>query len=131
MKWDFTADRGFWTTPVAAGNTVFAPSLNGKVYVLDAGNGRELGTAELSSYLSSSPAAVGDAAVIASPEGKIFLLSASNFNVSPFAELNSSVFAPLMSANGTIYIHTWSPERLYALDTTGKQQWNPLELQKK
>ena len=131
LKWDFTADRGFWATPAAAGNAVFVPCLDGKVYILDAGSGRELGTVGLSQYLSSSPTTLGDAAVVASPEGNLYLLSAANFNIPPFSELKSTVFAPLASADGTIYIHTWSPERLYALDAAGKQKWNPLELQKK
>lgn len=131
LKWDFRADRGFWTTPAVTGNTVYIPCLNGKVYILDAGNGRELGTPELSKNLSSSPTAIGDAVIIASPEGNLYSLSAGNFYVLPFIELKSSVFAPLAGADGTIYVHTWSPERLYALDTAGKQKWNPLELQKK
>jgi outer membrane protein assembly factor BamB len=85
----------------------------------------------LSSYLSSSPTAVGDSVVFATPEGGLFLLSPGNINAPAFNDLKSTVFASLASANDTVYIHTWAPERIYALDTTGKQKWNPLDLQKK
>jgi outer membrane protein assembly factor BamB len=131
VKWDFIAGNGFWATPVIAANTLYIPCLDGKVYVVEVGTGRDLGTANLSSYLSSSPAAVGDSVVFATPEGSLFLLSPGNINAPTFNDLKSTVFAPLASANDTVYIHTWAPERLYALDTTGKQKWNPLDLQKK
>ena len=76
-------------------------------------------------------AAVGNSAVVATPEGLLYLLSSDNINAPSFTDLKSSVFAPVASANDTVYIHTWAPERLYAMDTTGKQRWNPLELLKK
>lgn len=139
LKWDFTAERGFWATPTVAGNAIFIPCLDGKVYVVETSTGRDLGSVSLSGYLSSSPTAVGDSAVVASPEGRLYLLSSTNLNNSPFTDFKSEIFASLASMNDTIYVHTGKPEELYALDITGKQKWTPplsnyrreLELQKK
>ncbi len=125
LKWDFTTDKGFWAAPVINGKSVFIPSLDGKVYVVDAGTGRLEGTGEIDDYVSSSPAVVGDSVMIASPQGNLYLMSAGNFNSQPFTELKSTVYAPLASSEGTVYIHSWSPEQVYAIDATGKQRWNP------
>jgi outer membrane protein assembly factor BamB len=131
VKWDLNAGNGFWATPAIAANALYIPCLDGKVYIVELGTGRDLGTANLGSYLSATPAVVGDSVIVATPEGSLFLLNTQNYNAPAFIDLKSTVFADLASANDTIYVHTWAPERLYALDTTGKAKWNSLDLQKK
>ncbi len=127
LKWDFTTGGGFWATPVAVGDVFFVPCLDGYVYVLDPANGREIAKSKLNQYISSSPAVVGNTAIIASQDGNIYSFAVNSTESSLINELKATVQGPLFSLDGIIYIHTSPPssDYVYAIDTSGKQIWNP------
>ena len=62
------------TRPAVVDNRIYIGSNDGRLYVLDASNGKKLSEFEAGSALSASPAIAGGRLVIGSQDGKIFCL---------------------------------------------------------
>ena len=138
LRWrsEVEADKWFWAQPIAYDNIIYAPNLDGKVYMLDTESGYEVAVpAELDSPISSSPVVVGDKVIIASQEGRVFSLDTSSNMVSTsiFTVSNDDevIRAPLCASEGVVYIHaqTSKHDTLYAVDAeTGREVWVPVSL---
>ncbi|GAI73532.1 unnamed protein product, partial [marine sediment metagenome] len=128
LKWKSEVEAGswFWAKPVIYNNTVYAPSLDGKVHIFDAESGHELIDAiDLENPVSSSPVLVDGSIIIASGEGRVYSLDTTNNQVKPLADVKEKIDAPLWASNGVVYIHTQEHETLYALNAqTGAELWN-------
>ncbi len=135
LKWksDFIAGKWFWAGAVGYNNTIYAPSLDGKVYVVDAQTGRKIAEPDLKASISSSPVIVGKLVVVATEEGAIYSLNTDNNQISIITTLETpkgeeeQVNAPLWANDGVVYIHTQTKknETLYALSPeTGKMLWS-------
>lgn len=122
---DATVDNWFWARPVISGRAVYAPNLDGKVYVFNEGNGTAVNKFDLGSPVSSSPVVVGDSVIVVTQEGKVYSVTANNE-----PRLLTSIeqtSAPLYANSGVVFVHTLGKETLYALDgQTGVRQWSLL-----
>lgn len=125
LKWKFIADSWFWAKPVIYGDIIYAPCLDGKVYILDAETGSEVvGAVDLGGPISSSPVLVGDEIIVASEEGKVFAVDTSSSQLRLLTELGEMVNTPLCAGDGTIYVYTDS-QNLYALNVeSGAKLWS-------
>jgi len=125
LKWKSEVEAGnwFWAKPVIYNDAVYAPCLDGKVYILDAESGHELMDAiDLGSPLSSSPVLVDDSIIIVSEEGKVY--SIKDNQKRELKDLEAKVYSPLCASNGVVYIHAQEDEALYALNVqTGAEVW--------
>ena len=116
----------FWAKPIIYNNTIYAPSLDGKVYILDAESGHEIIDAiDLGNPVSSSLVLVDGSIIIASREGRIYSLDTANNQVKALADVREQVDAPLWASDGVVYVHTQEHGSLYALNPqTGAELWN-------
>jgi outer membrane protein assembly factor BamB len=119
-------EKWFWANLVNHNEVIYAPCLDGKVYILDAGSGHELVEAiDLESPLSPSPVLVEDSIIIASEDGSVYSLDTDSNQIKPLADVEDKVYAPLSAGNGVLYIHTQEEETIYALDVqTGAELWS-------
>ena len=106
----------FWTKPVIHNNTIYAPSLDGKVYILDTKSGEELvAPIDLESPIASSPVLVDSLIIIASEDGSVYSLDTHNNKVAPLANVEEKIHAPLSASEGTVFIHS-EKDALYAIE---------------
>lgn len=132
LRWRSEVEAGswYWAKPKAYNNVIYAPCLDGKVYILDAKSGREVaGAVELGSPISSSPVVVDGKVIIASREGRVYSLDTSNHQLRLLFDVGDDgeeIYAPLCASDGVVYIHAQSSKQdtLYALNAqTGVTLW--------
>ncbi len=73
LRWTFEGNNWFWAGAVADENTIFAPSMDGNVYALDAG-GNLRWKHQMGSAIVSTPVLTTSGLVVAGKNGKISLL---------------------------------------------------------
>ena len=73
LRWTFEGNNWFWAGAVADEKTIFAPSMDGNVYALDAG-GNLRWKHQMGSAIVSTPVLTTGGLVVASKNGKIILL---------------------------------------------------------
>ncbi len=137
LKWrsDTGATNWFWARPVIHNGVVFAPNMDGKVYILDASSGTEVREAvDVGSPVASSPVLWGDSLVLASKEGRVYTLDTAGLQLNTLFEVrseNEEIVAPLTVADGVIYIHAQSTKHdiLYAIKAVdGTEAWRSVSL---
>jgi len=128
LVWEFPAAPGtsesarnwFWVAPIISGNTLYAPCLDGQVYVLDAGTGRFITAVNLGKSLSSAPVVVGDNVIVAATDlakktSKVYAISTANQQSRELTSLGEGIDAALFASQGIVYIHTTS-DSFYGLN---------------
>ena len=73
LRWTFEGNNWFWAGAVADEETIFAPSMDGNVYALDAG-GNLRWKHQMGSAIVSTPALTTGGLVVAGKDGKVSLL---------------------------------------------------------
>ena len=73
LRWTFEGENWFWAGAVADERTIFAPSMDGNVYALDAG-GNLRWKHQMGSAIVSTPVLTTSGLVVAGKNGKISLL---------------------------------------------------------
>ena len=119
-----TPQKWFWANPVLVNGFIYAPNMDGKVYIVSAADGSLFTTFDLQSPVVSSPAIFEGKAIAATEEGRIFVLDAATGTKSEIRNLDQTIHAPLTVANGVLYVHTQTNESIYALNpVTGAVLW--------
>jgi outer membrane protein assembly factor BamB len=138
LRWrsEVEGDKWFWAKAVVQNNVIYAPNLDGKVYILSAENGSEVASAvTLGSPVSSDPVLVGDKVIIATEEGTVYSLDTTSYQKGPLIidvrgeigdiakNIDRKIYAPLSADNGVVYIkaQTSSADALYAV-SVGTQE---------
>lgn len=133
LRWRSEVEGGkwFWAKAVAHDNIIYAPNLDGKVYILNTENGSEVTDAvDLGSPISSDPVVVGDKVIIATEEGTVYSLDTTTYQKSPpiidvreetekvQKNIDRKINAPLSADNEVVYIkaQTSSKDALYAVN---------------
>ncbi len=133
LRWrsEVEGDKWFWAKAVAQNNVIYAPNLDGKVYILSTENGSEVaGAVSLGSAISSDPVVVGDKVIIATEEGTVYPLDTTSYQKGPLIidvrgeigdiakKIDRKIYAPLSADNGVIYIKAQTPseDALYAVN---------------
>jgi outer membrane protein assembly factor BamB len=142
LRWrsEVMGGKWFWAKPVIYHGVVYAPNLDGKVYILDAASGAEVAAAvDLGNPISPAPVVVGDKVVLATEEGYVYALDTASYQKgSPLIDVKEEsdnvakstsrrIYAPLSAAGGVVYIkaQTASEDALYAVDVAGRQlRWS-------
>ena len=73
LRWTFEGGNWFWAAAVADESTIYAPSMDGNLYALNA-NGKLLWKHSMGSAILSSPVVLSRGLVVAGKNGKISLL---------------------------------------------------------
>ena len=137
LKWKYQADNWFWATPIIVNGMIYAPCLDGKVYVIDATNGQKKKENDFENPISSSPVLVDDRFLVvtqADKAGEIRNSVLHYINVQDgiddelftFAK-DENVFAPLVAFNDKVYIQT-SLNELHEIDAKTGAKRQPIEL---
>ncbi|MFC2024409.1 PQQ-binding-like beta-propeller repeat protein, partial [Chloroflexota bacterium] len=139
LKWRSETGGGkwFWSKVVVYDGKVYAPNLDGIVYILDAQSGSEVAAAvNLGNPVSADPVVVGDQVVLATEDGRVFALDTAslerqliidvreeNYGVS--ANGSREVKSPLAAGSGFVYIKAQSSSEdvLYAVEVETRQGW--------
>ncbi len=142
LRWQSEVEGGkwFWAKAVAQNNVIYAPNLDGKVYILSAEHGSEVASAvDLVSPISSDPVLVGDKVIIATEEGTVYSLDTTSYQkgqlivdvrgeIGDIAKnIDRKIYAPLSADNGVIYIKAQTPSQdaLYAVNVgTQETLWS-------
>jgi len=126
QKWqsEVEADKWFWAQPVIHNNVIYAPNLDGKVYLFDTQTGRELASAiDLGNQISAAAALVNDTVVVATEDGHVYSLDTASKQSSLLIDVSDDaqkVMAPLCADDGVVYIKTQTAneDKLYAVNVT-------------
>lgn len=133
LKWKYpSGDAGsngpqgwFWAKPLIYGGAVYAPNLDGKIYVLDMASGQKLDEYDLGSAAAAAPVLVGNLIVAASDEGKIYVIDGDSQDIRLLTDLAVKLLSPITAAEGIVYVHTQENETVYALDPLAREEvWN-------
>lgn len=141
LKWRSEVEGGkwFWAKAVAYDNVIYAPNLDGKVYILNAENGSQVaGAVDLGGLLSSDPVVVGDKVIIATEEGKVYALDTANYQKDSLIDVREEmgdipkgtdrkINSPLSADSGVVYIKAQTPseDALYAVNVeTQRPLWS-------
>lgn len=134
LKWksDFVGGKWFWAGTMADNGMLYAPSLDGKVYVVNAQTGEKVAELDLKTPISSSPVVVGKLVIVATESGTIYAIQTDNNQASIITTLTTDkgeaeeIYAPLSASGEVVFIHTQTPqhEAVYALNPqTGRTLW--------
>ncbi len=134
LVWKFPADddatdtprNWFWAKPVIDGDVLYAPCLDGKVYLLNALTGSFIDAIDLrydnnKGAISSSPVIVDDNLIVAITDlakktSRIYAIDISNRSTPrELTSFTEGVNAPLFASNGIVYIHT-TKDSFYGLN---------------
>lgn len=128
LKWRSAIEAGswFWARALVHNGRVYAPCLDGKVYVLSAESGEEVTAAiNLESPITSSPVLLDNTMIIATEAGEVYSLDTGTNQVNLLADLEEEIRASLCGGDGVVYVHTQDEDKLYALDAeTGVRLWS-------
>jgi eukaryotic-like serine/threonine-protein kinase len=121
LVWKSTKQAGnwFWANPVLSNNIVFAPNIDGNIYVFEISSGNIVNTINLDQPISSTPVIVGNKLIVASEngksDGKLWAIDTNSYSSKLIIDLKKLVSAPLSVNQNVVYIHT-RDNILYALN---------------
>jgi outer membrane protein assembly factor BamB len=72
MLWTFPTGGEIDSSPVICGDKVVFGSADGRIYLLNLDDGKELWSYEIGAGIVSSPAVVGDRVIIAAEDGLVY-----------------------------------------------------------
>ncbi len=135
LKWksDFIAGKWFWAGLVVNNGTIYAPGLDGMVYVVNAATGEKIAESDLGAPVSSSPVTIGSLVIVVTENGVVYSIDTGNNQARVITALKTTggkdevVEAPLCAAGGVVYVHTQtqSNEAVYAINPeTGQTLWS-------
>ena len=128
LKWKspVIAAKWFWANPLIVNNVIYAPNMDGKVYVLNAANGQlVIDPIDIGSPLSSSPILVGSKIILGAQDGKVWSIDTVTNLKNPLVDKSlGKIYASLSADGNTIFICTQG-NTLYALNAdTGVVLWS-------
>jgi outer membrane protein assembly factor BamB len=121
------AENWIWGAPALDGETLYYADLNGNVYSLDLGTGRQnWGVVKPDGPIVASPLAVGDQIIIVTEAGSVVALDRNGSEVWPVRrELGGKIYSSPVVSNDLILVAPLGAEYyLYALDRDGRIVWN-------
>ena len=132
LKWKYPADNWFWATPVIVNGTIYAPCLDGNVHVINTNNGQMKEVYDFENPVSSSPVIVDNVLLVATQQDKkgesrnsvLYYINTDDGTDDALFTFDEeeNVFAPLVAANGKVYIQTTSG-KLHEVDAkTGAER---------
>lgn len=113
--WTFKSDNWFWGRPLVEDGTVYAPNLDGRLYVLGLDDGSEARPpVEAEEPLRSAPTRAGDVLVVIDREGTVYGLD-DDLEESWSAALERTVLSDPLALEGAVLISS-DGGGLYSVD---------------
>lgn len=108
VNWSFEGDNWFWSRPLVAGDTIYAPTADGTVYAIDRVSGDERWRLEVDgSQIRTSLALAEGVLVAADRDGELFGISPSNGALLWRGTIDGDVLAdPLVRGSELLYVTT-------------------------
>jgi outer membrane protein assembly factor BamB len=122
-------ENWFWANPVAVDGLIYAPCLDGNVYVIDNSTGEKVDLYTLESPVSSSPVMVNENLIMAARDGLVYSLNTETGNLEKVGDVENSVFGALTAAGGIVYIHT-QDLTIHRLDTNNWSMLSSVSLER-
>ncbi len=124
LKWrsNDPADKWFWASPIVHDGKVFAPNLDGRVYVYNTASGIEaLAPIDLGSSLVSTPVRSENWLFVGAETGEVYRVdTGTGQRVRYYDESaveDAALHAPLVLSDGVVYVHLQTPDRIYSFRT--------------
>lgn len=112
VKWTFTAAADRWIgTPLVVGEMVFAPNVDGSLYVLDT-QGSVIETVDLGGPLWSQPVAGESKVYVSSMDHQVYAVDLQSYAAAwTTSDLGGAVpGSPLLGSNGDLFVGTFNSE---------------------
>lgn len=120
VRWRFeNVDNWFWATPVLVNGTLYAPNLDGNVYIINAAGGSLITSHNVNAAVASSPVISDDVVIIANREGGIYSIATQNNEIRNLANIDTVVNGGLLLYEGIIYIQSDAGQILRVDASTG------------
>ena len=102
--WTFDGARSwYWAAPIKFGESIYASSMDGNIYMLDARQGQLKWAFNTESSIVGTPAIVGDALAVPSLDGRVWLIDLSNGVERGRCNIGERLRAPISSQDMFIY----------------------------
>ncbi len=120
VRWRFEdVDNWFWATPVLLDDTLYAPNLDGNVYIINAASGSLIVAREAGAAVASSPVISDNLVIIVNREGGIYTITTQDNGIRNLANIDTTVNGGLLAHEGIIYIQSDSGQILRIDAETG------------
>ena len=121
--WAFETGSWVHSSPTVVDGTVFAGSMDGNLYAVDAASGEEeWGFETLSSFGSTSPTVAEGTVFIGSMDHNLYAVDAATGKQEWVFETGDNVFSSPTVVDGTVYVG--SQDNYYAVNAaSGEEQW--------
>ena len=118
----------FWANPTMVNNEIYAPNMDGNVYVLDTTNGQVTNTIKLGYSISSTPVLISNKLFVATENGKIWSINTSDYTAQMVFNYQKKIYAPLAARQNILYVIT-EDNNLHAFNSTsGLDLFGPIPL---
>jgi outer membrane protein assembly factor BamB len=124
LKWTFSAEDGFVATAAIAGGTVYAGSLDGRLYALDLATGRERWRYQAADAIQSSPLVADGAVYFGDEAGNLHAVDAATGEKRWVFAADGPVTASPARAGDCVLAGSYD-NRLYCVrPATGEAAWS-------
>ncbi len=132
LKWSFPAaqsednpERWFWASPTVIETNLFAPCMDGRVYVLDIASGNLVDDIDIGEPIASDPVYSGTNLIVATENGILYAIDTSTFQKRTLQDLDTQVLSPLGTDGTDVYVHAVKENYVYAIIIeTGGTDWS-------
>ena len=123
LRWTFRAEDGFAATAAIVGGTVYAGSLDGRLYALDLASGKERWRYQAADAIKSSPLVAGGTVYFGDEAGNLHAVDAASGEKRWTFTADAAITASPALAGGCLLAGSYD-NRLYCLDPeSGKPKW--------
>lgn len=127
-KWIFTGAQDHWVaSPLVVDNRLFAPNADGNLYVFDLSDGQSnkqpIKVVELAGRLWGQPVTDGKLIYVNSLDHSVFAVDPNSYKVIWHEDLAGAIpNAPVLAADGNLYVGSFAPQLEKFDPATGKHQ---------
>jgi outer membrane protein assembly factor BamB len=104
MRWQTSSTGSVVSSPTVTGGVVYAASLDGSVYAVNATTGRAVWTTNVGSPVSSSPELVNGLVFVGSQSGQLAALSPRNGSVVWTFQTGGAISSAPLISSGIVYV---------------------------
>lgn len=124
LLWQHQAKDGFYATPTVVGDTVFAGSLDGNVYALEANTGRVRWSLTAGGQVYSGVVVAGGTGYVGTSEGNVIAFDPASGAERRRHRIDGTIYATPALADRLVLVGTGDTGIVYALDAdTLEERW--------
>lgn len=124
-KTDAPAGNFFWASAVISGEAIYAPNLDGNVYVYNIRSGELITEISLGSSIVSDPVVVNGHPIVITDSGALYSIDPTTQEKTKLQDLKQRVISPLATSDNIIYVNSQENETVWAIEAdTGGVLWS-------